>query len=302
MRKVVNDLKLLLGEENVREDFNIKNYLSFKIDCKAKLLVEIYNKSQLIKILDYLSLNKLKYVVIGGGSNIIFKKSALKGIVIHLNDGYSKIYFKNGHFFLSAFCGCKIGSIIKKCKENGFSCLEWAVGIPASIGGAVIMNMGAFENCVADKVESVTYYENGKVFKIKNNAKNLFSYRNSVFKTKKCVIIGVTVKLARRAKDMLQADILQYLKKKSAMQPLNFASCGSVFKNGDNYFSAKLIQDCGLKGSTIGGAQVSIKHSNFIINYNGDATFSDVIKLIDYVKKQVYKKYKINLVEEVEIL
>lgn len=301
MRKVVNDLKLLLGEENVRENFNIKNYLSFKINCMAKLVVEIYNKSQLIKVLDYVNINKLKFVIIGGGSNVIFKKVVIKDIIIHLNEGYSKIYFKNGRFLLYAFCGCKVGTIIKKCKENGFSCLEWAVGIPASIGGAIAMNMGAFDNCVAEVVESVTYYEKGKVFKVKNN-KNLFSYRNSVFKAKKCVIIGVTVKLNRRLKDKLQANILQYLKKKSAMQPLNFASCGSVFKNGDNYFSAKLIQECGLKGSTIGGAQVSIKHSNFIINYNGEATFSDVVKLINYVKKQVYKKYKIILFEEIDII
>ncbi|MBQ8749931.1 MAG: UDP-N-acetylmuramate dehydrogenase [Clostridia bacterium] len=299
MRKIVECLECLIGKENVKRKVNLKNYLTFKVDCIAKILIEIYSKKELVKVIDFLNGSGKKYYILGNGSNVLFKNKLVKDIVIHINSGYQKIYFKNGKYYLSAFAGCKVSSIIKKCKNRGFSCMEWAIGIPASIGGAVIMNMGSLDNVIGDKIYSVTYYENGTLKTVLNN-KNLFSYRNSVFKNKNCVIINVVLILTRRKELEIQKDLTKYIKIKSSTQPLKYPSCGSIFKNGDSYKVAKLIQECNLKGCTIGGAQVSLKHSNFIINFN-NATNRDIISLISYVKKEVYKKFRIDIEEEIVI-
>lgn len=300
MRKFIHFLEGLVGKENVKCNANLKNYLTFKVDCVAKILIEVYNRNTLIKVLDFLTSINKKYFIIGGGSNVLFSKFYVKDIVIYIGKGYSKIYEKNGKYYLSTFSGNKVCDIIQKCKGLGLSCIEWAIGIPASIGGATIMNMGAFENCIADKIVSVTYYEKGKIKTIKN-CKNLFTYRKSVFKDKKCVIISVVLSLTKKSYEEVQKDLIMYQKMKASAQPLNYPSCGCIFKNGENYKVAKLIQDCNLKGWTVGGAQVSIKHSNFIVNFN-NATIYDILSLIKIIKQEVYKKFGIKINEELIVI
>lgn len=297
MRKVIECLEKLIGKVNVKQNINLKNYLTFKVQCVAKILIEIYNRNDLIKVLNFLNSVNEKYVILGGGSNTLFKKSVVKEIVIHLCNGYERIYFKNGKYYLSVFAGNRVANVIKKCKNANFSCIEWAIGIPATIGGAVTMNMGAFNSEIKDCIESVTIYCNGAIKKLSAD-ECAFNYRDSLFKKENYVIISAVLKLEKKTRKEIDKNLSKYLKIKSSLQPLSFPSLGSIFKNGSDYKSAKLIEMCGLKGYIVGGAKVSVKHSNFIINYNS-ATALDVLELIKIIKNKVLEKFNINLQEEI---
>ena len=298
MNDIDKDLKSLVGDGNFKKNENLKNYLTFRVDTIAKTFLKVYNKKTLKKVLDYLTSNGKKYVCIGGGSNILFKNKIVKDVVIFLGQGYCKIYNYKGRSFLSAFSGCKVSKVIQKCKNNCFSCLEWAIGIPATLGGAIIMNMGVEDSQISDYIYSVTFYKDGKIKTIKGN--KFFSYRNSWFKLQKCVIISCVLFLKKVDKNILQKNIKAQLDTKRLKQPLDKYTCGSTFKNGLTYKSAKLIDEVGLKGLQVGDAVISKKHSNFIVN-NGNATGRDIIKLISIIKKVIYKKYKIILEEELVI-
>lgn len=298
MRNLKNSLIKLVGKENVKTNINIKNFLTFHTDTIAKILIEIYNKSTLIKVLDFLRSENINFICLGGGSNILFKRKYVRTVILHFCSGYSKIFYKGGYHYLTAFAGCKVANIINKCKQNGYSCLEWAVGIPASIGGATYMNMGCMGEQYKDYVKSVTFYKDGTIKT--SQGKDLFFYRNSWFKEQNCVIISVVLKLQKSSKDVLQKKLTKNITQKALSQPLDKYSCGSTFKNGKDFKVAKLIEDANLKDLNIGGAVVSHKHSNFIIN-ESNATSKDIIKLINLVKKEIYKKYKIKIVEEIVI-
>lgn len=301
MQNLVRYLKEIAGEENVTTNQSLKNYTTFRQETIAKILIEVYNKRVLIEVLDFLTTNNIKYVVLGGGSNVIFSKNNINKVVIHLNNSTTKICKdKNGRYKLYAFSGCKVASIIAKCRKREFSCLEWAIGIPASVGGATVMNMGAFGFEFSNFVESVTYYQKGKVRTIRNK-NTLFGYRKSMFLDSNCVVLSVVLCLTKKDSKTIERDLTRFSRQKRTMQPLGCASFGSVFKNGETYKVAKLIQDCNLKGCFFGGAMVSLKHSNFIIN-NGNAKADDVVHLIRHIKEVVYLKYKIKLDEEVVII
>ena len=298
MKKIVKKIIEIAGKDNVKFNVDLKHYSTYKVSAIAHILIEVYDKDKFIKLLRFACFKRLKYIILGGGSNVLFKSKTLNSIVVHLNDGNLKFFAKNDKNYLYAFAGCKVASIINKCKSKGFSALEWAIGIPASIGGATIMNMGSFGHSMSDIVCSVTFFKDGKVQTLKN--KNLFSYRTSLFKLQKCVIIGVVLNLKKCELIILQNQIVQFLNHKSKTQPLDLPSCGSVFKNGDTYRVAQLIQNANLKGYVIGGAMVSDKHSNFIVNYN-NATGKDVYNLIKHIKHTIWQKYKVKIVEEVVI-
>jgi UDP-N-acetylmuramate dehydrogenase len=192
--------------------------------------------------------------------------------------------------------------LVKKSLNLGLSGIEWAVGIPGSVGGAVYGNAGSFEKSMKDIVKEVRVYDI-KENKIKNLNNKLcnFSYRESVFKkTKKYIIISVVLKFKKNNKKEIKNNIKNYLIYKKRVQPLNYPSAGSVFKNPKGFSAAKLIEDCGLKGKIIGGAKISEKHANFIVNFD-NAKAEDVKKLIFLAKKLVKNKFKINLKEEINI-
>ena len=256
----------------VQKNISLKTHTTFKIGGRAKYFFVAKTKKDLIGAIKVAKKLKLPFFVLGGGSNLLISDRGFKGLVIKFGQPLS-LYVSKG--------------------------LEWAVGIPGTFQGAVWSNAGAFKKSMKDVVKEVEVFDTktGKV-KIFKNKNCRFSYRNSIFKKEKNLII-LSVKI--KSKKSNTKKIKKYLDYRKKTQPLEFPSAGSIFKNPVGFSAGELIARVGLKGKKIGQAQISEKHANFIVNLGG-ATAKDVKKLINLIKKSVKKKFKINLEEEIQFL
>lgn len=300
-----------------QRNISLSKYTTFKIGGDAKYFFIANNSDELIKAIADAQKKKLNYVVLGGGSNVLVSDSGFDGLVIiNKNDG---IEFEKEKVIAGS--GTILMNLVHKSIEKGLTGLEWAVGIPGTVGGAVRGNAGAYRGQTSDNVFKVEVLRNGK--KIILDKKDCgFGYRQSIFQNNKDLILSVEFKLKAGDKAESQKKIKELLEDRKNKQPLEFPSAGSVFKNvmidenvnlnklrnlPKEYLEYKkipaawLIDTLDIKGKTIGGAQISSKHANFIIN-TGKATADDVIQLISYVKMQVRDKYGIELHEEVEYI
>ena len=241
---------------------------------------------------------KIDYILLGNGSNVLICENHFDGVVIvtsHMNN----IDIKDDCIY--ADCGIPLNKIANFAKENSLSGLEFAYGIPGTLGGAVYMNAGAYGGQMSDVVYSSEYI-NAETLEIGtfNAEQHEFSYRQSVYgKNKDLIVLSAVLKLKRGDIIEIEAAMNKNITARKEKQPLEYPSAGSVFKRGDGYFAAKVIEDCGLKGCSVGGAQVSEKHAGFIIN-KGGAKFSDVINLIEHIKSAVYEKTGIKLECEIK--
>ena len=256
----------------IKKNISLSKYTTFKIGGKAKYFFAAKTKKDLIKAIVTAKKSKLLFFILGGGSNLLVSDRGFKGLVI------------------------KYGQPLSSYVSKG---LEWAAGIPGTIQGAVQGNAGAFGKSMKNVVKEVEVFDTktGKI-KIFKNKDCQFSYRNSIFKKNKNLII-LSVKIKTRKSNVKR--IKQYLEYKKEKHPWNFPSAGSVFKNPPGFLAGELIQKCGLKGKRAGKAEISEKHANFIVNLGG-AKAKDVKKLINLAKKSVKKKFKINLEEEIQFL
>jgi len=255
-----------------QKNVSLKNYTTFKIGGRAKYFFIAKKKEDLIKAVATAKKLKLPFFVLGSGSNLLVSDQGFKGLVI------------------------KYGQPLSSYVSKG---LEWAIGIPGTVQGAVCGNAGAFKKSMKDVVEKVEVFD-AKTGKIKffKNKDCQFSYRNSIFKKNKNLIV-LSVKIKPKKSNIKK--IKQYLNYKKERQPLNCPSAGSIFKNPSGFSAGELGEKCGLKGKRIGQAKISEKHTNFIVNL-GNARAKDVKKLINLIKKEVKKKFKINLEEEIQFL
>ena len=282
----------------VLKNVSLKNYNTYKIGGNAKYLVKPFNIKSLIKLIDFLNNNNIKYLVLGGGSNIILPDEDYDGCIILLNN-INNIDINERNVVVGA--GISLNMFINKLIENNLSGLENICGIPGTIGGAIKGNAGCHGSEISDYLKNVIYLEDGVVKKI-DKEKCMFSYRNSIFKNdKNKIILEATFELKNGNSDEMKNIIKENMKKRLMSQPLEYPNAGSVFKNPDGFSSGKLIEDTGLKGYSIGGAYVSDKHANFIVN-KGNAKSEDIINLINYIKNNVKEKYKIDLELEQEII
>lgn len=247
---------------------------------------------------DYIKKNNLKYKIIGGGSNLIFDGD-YDGILIRL-DKFDHLKIEDTKIVVGA--GYNLIRLALKCARNSLTGLEFATGIPGTVGGAIVNNAGAYKSDMGYIVEEVLVITPELEIKKLYNRDLNFHYRTSFFKENKdYIILQATIVLKRGKKDAIMAVIEDRKKRRLMSQPLDFPSAGSVFRNPVNNFAGKLIEDIGYKGKNEGGAKVSEKHANFIIN-TGDATGKDIIKLIEEIKEKVKKEYDIDLILEQEIV
>jgi UDP-N-acetylmuramate dehydrogenase len=240
------------------------------------------------------------FLVIGNGSNVLFSDDGYEGLVIS-TDRLRSLSFEDESVICCA--GVSLPSLSKKAAELGLSGLEFACGIPGYLGGAVCMNAGAHGSEMSDIVLSTRAYDSVRdvVFDIPLKG-NLFSYRHSVYSNSPSLIcISAELRLKRDSVDAIKARMKEYTEKRRRTQPIEMASAGSFFKRPEGHFAAKLIDDCGLKGLSLGGAQVSLKHAGFIVN-TGNATSSDVLKLAEKVKATVMDKFGVCLESEVKYI
>jgi len=283
-----------------RFDESLKAHTTFKIGGAAKLAVFPDNSGNLADIIKIIKKNKINYILLGGGSNVLICENNFDGAVIITSKMAAA---RADGEYIYADCGVSLNKLANLAKDNCLSGLEFACGIPGTLGGAVYMNAGAYGGQMSDIIYSSEYI-NAETLEINNlSAENHgFAYRESLYaKNKNFILLSAVLKLKRGDKPAIEASMNKNIAARKEKQPLEYPSAGSAFKRGDGYFAAQLIEECGLKGCFIGGAQVSEKHAGFIINKN-NAGFSDVAGLIAHIESIVYEKTGIKIEREIKII
>lgn len=265
----------------------LKDYTTFKIGGEAKVLIEISSTAALCELMELLEKLGVKYMVLGRGSNLLFDDKGYNGVVLHIGNEYADIGSSGN--IIRAKAGASLMSVCKLALECGLSGLEFAYGIPGTVGGAVFMNAGAYGGEIKDILVSCEVIDReGSIKTVKAEDMDL-SYRHSAFQTNGDVILSAVFRLDdTKPRSEIEEKMNDLLGRRKAKQPLEYPNAGSTFKRPTGFFAGKLIEDSGLKGYTVGKAAVSEKHSGFVINLGG-ATFKDVTTLIGDVQNKVLK-------------
>uniref|UniRef100_A0A7C6EJ71 UDP-N-acetylenolpyruvoylglucosamine reductase n=1 Tax=candidate division WOR-3 bacterium TaxID=2052148 RepID=A0A7C6EJ71_UNCW3 len=281
----------------VFENEPLKNYSSLRIGGNARYLIKIYNLKALLKTIELINKWRLKFMVIGEGTNILFPDKGFNGVVIKLMGEFRKIDRTKNIFLCGG--GALIKDFINKAVESGYSGMEFLAGIPGSIGGAVKGNAGAFGKSISEIVKRVSILDSKARVKKLSREKIKFAYRYSSIPDNS-IIFEVELRLRRGEKKTTKRKIKELLKMRWQKQPKGL-SAGSFFKNPKPLSAGRLIEECGLKGLRVGDAVISKKHANFIINL-GEAKAEDVLNLVKIVKKRVKEIKGVELEPEVRIL
>lgn len=278
----------------------LSKYTTYKVGGKALAIVYPKNVDGLIKLLRLLKENDIKYKILGNGSNLLFSDSLFEGIIIKLSSFNEVEFFGNNKVRVGA--GYSLIKLSLLTAKKGLAGLEFASGIPGTVGGAVFMNAGAYKSDMGYVVQEVKVLTpDYKIITLENKELN-FHYRSSFLqKHPEYICLEVIIKLKKGDREILNEVINERRERRRESQPLDYPSAGSVFRNPDGGFAGKMIEDLGLKGYSNGGAKVSEKHANFIINYN-KATSKDIKELIDYVHDAVLKEYNVDLKIEQEFV
>lgn len=284
----------------VRYDEPLKNHTTFKIGGNCIALIEPREISDIIEAVKICRKNNIKFFVIGNGSNLLVPDEGYNGVIIKLKSEFSKIEVEG--YYLIVNSGAKLSEVYTVAYENSLTGFEFASGIPGTIGGAIYMNAGAYGGEMKDIVESVEVLDldNFELRELKNEELE-FSYRKSIIQRRNYIVTTIKLKLQKGNKEKINAVYEDLRERRNSKQPLNFGSAGSTFKRPEGHFASKLIEDAGLKGYHINDAWVSEKHSGFIVN-KGNASFKEVMELIEYVQKVVFEKFGVKLETEVRIL
>ncbi|MDR1753796.1 MAG: UDP-N-acetylmuramate dehydrogenase [Eubacterium sp.] len=296
---VLNSIAEKYGSEIIF-DCNLAQFTSFKIGGNSDVLIKINCEASLAETVKACKTHDIPYYVIGKGSNLLINDRGLRGAVLVISSDFSEITVNGDMIICDA--GAALTKVCLAARDNSLTGLEFAYGIPGTVGGALYMNAGAYDGEMRDVIRSARFFDSysGSIKEIFTDEMDL-SYRHSVFMGGENVILDLCFKLKHGDKDDISSKMEKILKKRRDKQPLEYPSAGSTFKRPNGDFASRLIDECGLKGREEGGAQVSRKHSGFIIN-TGNASFDDVISLINIVKDEVYNKTGIMLECEVKII
>lgn len=278
----------------------MKNYTSFKTGGRADEMVIPETAEELRDVMAQLHRQKKKYIILGNGSNTLIKDSGFHGTVVKLGSSFDEVTVKGDRLICGS--GALMSAVAKKALAEDLTGFEFASGIPGSIGGAVFMNAGAYGGEMKDIVESVNLVSgDGKMMYTVSGEEMDFAYRHSILEENGAVVLSVALKLEKGDHDRILAEMTDLTKRRNEKQPVQYPSAGSFFKRPEGYFAGKLIQDAGLKGLMVGGAQVSDLHSGFIINKD-NATATDILDLMHLVQNTVYDKFGVRLEPEVRII
>lgn len=295
---IASDLKKIKCGKLLK-DVDLSLYTTYKLKAIGKYLVVPNDIEDLMRLMKFIKENELKYKIIGGGSNLIFENSVYDGILVSLSK-FDDIVIKDTKVHVGA--GASLMKVALKCSRLGLTGLEFATGIPGTVGGAVFNNAGAYKSDMGYVVESVTVLTPDLKIKTMYNKDMDFHYRTSYFKKNPGYIcLDATIILKNGDKETIKNVIEDRKKRRLMTQPLEYPSAGSVFRNPEGMYAGELIENVKYKGKTVGGAKVSEKHANFIINY-ASATGKDIVTLIDDIQKEVKKVYNVDLVLEQEIV
>lgn len=297
---LIYDLNRLKGEfkkANISflENEPMHRHTSFKIGGAADVFVSVGSKEEFAKVFSLCKVKNVPTTVLGKGSNLLVSDKGIEGVVICL-ENLNKMTVSGEKITVGA--GANLAALCTFAANEGLSGLEFAFGIPGSVGGAVFMNAGAYGGEMKDVLESVTAVNsNGEIFTLFGDELCL-SYRSSAFQKNGATVLEAVFKLKKGSTEEIKASMTEIMKRRKDKQPLEFPSAGSTFKRPEGYFAGTLIEQCGLKGASVGGAEVSVKHAGFVIN-KGGATASDVLCLIKKVQETVFQKTGVTLEPEV---
>lgn len=302
IKQIIKQAKLTINPEKIKYDEQMKKYTSFKVGGPVDVLIIVDTEKQLQEICNLAKNMNIPIYIIGNGSNILVTDNGIRGIVV-------KIEIKKTEFQIiddkkvkvNVGAGNKIIETAYALLKQEITGFEELAGIPGTIGGAVKMNAGAYGKEMKDIVKKVKILNENGEKQILTNEQIQFEYRNSIFSKNNDVILEAELELKQGNKKEIQEKMDTYSKIRKEKQPIEYPSAGSTFKRGDTYITAKLIDEAGLKGYQIGGAQISEKHAGFIINKN-NATAKDIIDLIKYTQEKVYEKFGEKIELEVKII
>ena len=277
---------------------SLKKHTTYGIGGPADLMIFPKSKQDLIKVIEIINENKIQLTILGSGSNVLVSDNGIRGAVISLKNSLKQIEVDEN--ILYAECGTMLGKIVKHAVKNNLIGLENLNGVPGTLGGALIMNAGAWGGEISENLIHVEVINSkSEIQKIQKKDLN-FSYRQSSF-NKDDILLSAKFNLKKADKDIIKENFIEAQSGRKKSQPLNKRSAGSLFKNPKNNSAGKLLDDAGLKGFSIGGAKISEKHANFFIN-DGDASSRDMLMLIKKAHKEVKDKFNINLSLEVKLM
>ena len=279
---------------------DMSKYTSFRAGGCADELIIVDTPEELLDVLKELSEKKDEYIMLGNGSNTLFKDSGYHGTVVKLGESFDEVRVHENQVLAGG--GALLSVVARAALNAGLTGFEFASGIPGSTGGAIFMNAGAYGGEMKDIVDNVTLAKrDGSGLVTVKGSDMDFSYRHSILEETGDIVVAVAFSLSKGDKQDIQATMAELTQKRNEKQPVQYPSAGSFFKRPEGHFAGKLIQDAGLKGVTVGGAQVSQLHSGFVINVGG-ATASDIIDLMHLVQNTVYDRFGVMLEPEVRII
>lgn len=296
---ILGKLQDIVGSDNIVSDEPMRKHTTFRIGGNADIFVRPESKEQIAEILRLCRKQDVPYFILGNGSNLLVGDRGFRGVVINIMDNMNDIKVDGG--IIKAQAGAMLIKVSRAARDNSLTGLEFASGIPGTIGGAIYMNAGAYGGEMKDVVIQVTAMDaEGEIYTFGTDELE-FSYRHSVIQQRDLIVLDVTMKLAAGDQKIIDDRMSELAVARRTKQPLEYPSAGSTFKRPEGYFAGKLIMDAGLRGYRVGDAQVSEKHCGFVVN-RGNATADDVIKLIDDVKAKVSEEYDVVLEPEVRMI
>ncbi|MFZ5651461.1 MAG: UDP-N-acetylmuramate dehydrogenase [Bacillota bacterium] len=275
------------------------SHTSWRIGGPADVLAEPRDVEDLVFLLKWAGRYGIPLTVIGAGTNLLVKDGGIDGVVVQIGVGISNLSIKGD--VITAGGGLRLSRLASAARDAGLGGFEFLSGIPGTVGGAVLMNAGAYGSTVSNLVEEVKCVDYSGNPVLMEGRRMDWGYRKSGLEGKGLIVVEAVFRGAPRDRDLIQADMEKYINSRKTKQPLEYPSCGSVFKNPPGSYAGMLIDEAGCRGLRVGDAQVSLKHSNFIVNL-GNASAGDVLELIDNVRRRVFEKSGISLEMEVKVL
>ena len=298
-KKIYHKLVQIVGEERVRTDEPMKSHKTFRVGGPADLFVTPETSEEVRAVVDMCRSEEIDCHIIGNGSNLLVSDRGVRGVVVQIAKVMNKIE-SNGEQ-IRAQAGALLSEVAAHALKDGLAGFEFAAGIPGTLGGACVMNAGAYGGEMKDVLYEVTVLTPQGEFRILKEDELELGYRTSVIARKGYIVLEAVIRLKKGDEEEIRRQMEDLRDRRISKQPLEYPSAGSTFKRPEGYFAGKLIQDAGLRGYTFGGAQVSEKHCGFVIN-RGDATAAEVAELMRRVADKVEEQFKVRLEPEVKRL
>lgn len=292
-------IKTIIPRERILFHEPMSKYTTFRVGGEAECILVVQNEDELARLIPYLNRIEQEYFILGNGSNLLVGDKGYRGMVVKFGEEMEQIQVEGTRVTVKA--GAFLSKVAMTAKQHSLTGLEFAAGIPGSIGGGIVMNAGAYEGEMKQVVESVRVMDrDGQVLTLDNDTME-FGYRTSIIKNRPFIVVEVVLQLAVGDQEKIAAKMEELAVLRRSKQPLEYASAGSTFKRPEGYYAGKLIMDAGMRGYRIGGAQVSDKHCGFIVN-TGKATAADIKEVIEEVQERVKERFHVMLEPEIVFL